>query len=467
MNDLEVEERIRATLHAVADAGDERGRAIAELDVVDGGRRRRGTNLMRAAAAIVGVCLIAAATLLATGGGHGAVDIRGALGVPRAQWQTTTAPLLAPTWLPPGMHLLQMTSEPGIQVPGRKNITIQLFRSGPPKTAHAQEFAISTAYFPGESVANTSIRVRGYAAAIEPDIGSVYEIFWIEPGHFSMRARISGIAQSRAIEILDALHPRSNRPLDGFDPTSVPAPFRLDGESVASLTSSMTGDLRYAPALNRIDLGLTDFRVVTTPPGDTGNYLFNSVAYNRTSDGSIEFVGSVPNEHGNERQLNVVWPDGRSIVVFSSLADINDATLRRVARSVRLLDTRDAEQLRATIDARLAALPLWTAATIGGAEVELRGGTQPLAVCLHLGTQPRVCEELQGATGPGIGGVVVAGQWIVFAAQHDKPHLSLDGSSIHAHVVAARGWHLVLALPGPEAKTVEISGDSSTNRPGA
>ena len=119
------------------------------------------------------------------------------------------------------------------------------------------------------------------------------------------------------------------------------------------------------------------------------------------------------------------------------------------------------------MDSRLAALPLKGTVTIDGATLELRGASQPLAVCLRLGTQPPVCAELQSASGPGIDGVVVGGQWIVFAATATSAHFDVDGKTVHARQAMLDGWHLALVLPGSHGTTVNVSGDSSTNRPGS
>jgi len=473
MNSDEVETRIRATLRAVAETSDRAADrslvAIAELDEPSRGTHRRARALVLSAVAVVVVCVAASVAVVATLGNRVAIDTRAALNVPRSEWRTTSAPLLAPTWLPSHLHLYQMESGPATTLPGGSNLTMQLFGTADRYGKITEGLALRTLRATGISVEGTSVRVRGHDARIEREAGGVSSLSWIENNDIEMSATFHGLTLQRVVEVIDALRPRSDHPLDGFDPTSAPADLRLLGESLAGPKDNRTADLRYAPALTADDLGLTQFIVRATTAGDPATYLEDLVRGQRATDGSVEvdsFSGPEPGGSGPTLPIaRVLWPDGRSIEVTGGFGVNDFVTLRRVARSAHLVDAAHVERLRTTIDERLGKLPIWATAPLDGFALELRGDARPLAACLRIGNQKPICAAMQGPTGPAVGEVAIGAQWIVFAAQQDAPTFDITGTTAHPHQIEVRGWHLALVSLGTHATAVDISGTSSVTRP--
>ena len=468
----DVETRIRATLFAVAETTEypvePRIVPVGELDEPTPGRQRR-RSFAFAAATVVALCVAGSIAVVATHRDGVALDTRAALDVPRAEWRTTTAPVVAPTWLPPQLHLYQLDSRPANNSATGSDLTLQLFGSTDRNGRIIAGLALGTRQVMGVGILGTSVRVRGHDARIDPQSGGASLLSWIDSDKFEMFATFKGLTLQHAIAVIDALRPRSERPLDGFDPSSLPGDLRVLGQSLAGPRSTLSADLRYAPALTGNDLGLTGFIVRTTTAGDTSQYLQALLSGQVGADGSVELDSFSNVEHGDSgttRQpiVRIMWPDGRSIEVNGGFG-IDIATLRRIARSARPFDASQVERLRSEIDVRLGLLPVWASTTVDRFVLELRGRTQPLAACLRIGTQTPVCAELQGAEGPAVGQVLVAGQWIAFVAQQVAPTFDVTGAGAEVHKAEARGWHFAFVLLGKHATELDVSGVWSVTRP--
>jgi hypothetical protein len=476
MNVHDVETWIRTTLLAVAETTDRMPQAspetVVEPDEPELHARPNVRAIVLAAVSVVVLCLVGSVAVVATNRERIAVDARAALDVPRAEWRTTAAPLLAPTWLPPNLHLFEMSSAPAHAFPSSSDMKVQLFgraaRSGDRVTTG---FALSILKAKGIAIEGTTVRVRGRNARVDHEAGGVTFLSWMASDEVEMSATSRGIALDRVIATINALRPRSTQPIDGFDPASASAGLPLLGESLADGKSRGISDLRYAPALNASDLGLTEVIVRTTTAGSNAEYLAARVSGVPAGDAAVEVDSFTEVSHGDSGTtrapiVRMFWSDGRSIEIQGGFGIKDLPTLRRIARSAQPFDSVGVERLRTGVDQRIATLGLWASATVDGFVLELRGDTVPLAVCLRLASRPPACAPLQGQAGPGLGDVLIGAQWIVFAAQEAAPpRFDVDGKTISARRTETRGWHLALAALGANAMEVDVSGVTSVRRP--
>jgi hypothetical protein len=281
----------------------------------------------------------------------------------------------------------------------------------------------------------TPVAVRGQhgvsRSALDANIRTT-EIEWIE-GSTDLTVTVQGMSLDAAVLVLDALSPRERNLTDGFDPAEGSS-FRLLGQDLGvNPASGIDASFEYSATTPDGKSG-SDYTARSSSSGGLASYLRVWMLGHRESDGT-----AVDNER--DWGVTVVWPDGRQITTQGNPPDRDPAVLERIARSATTLDDEHATALAAQANARVFALPLIGTATLASGEVEARGTTAPVALCLRVNGSEPACSDPLGSqrfilnAGPNArsevippaGSAVIAGRWYVFAAAQGLPSFTSGG----------------------------------------
>ena len=127
---------------------------------------------------------------------------------------------------------------------------------------------------------------------------------------------------------------------------------------------------------------------VQTNTYEAGRYGYTGLKLSGTAqaDGSVvvvdRFVPARPT-------VMAAWPDGRKVSVVGS--GLDDATMVRVASSVRAADDAELRAQRTEGSVNMAGLPALAEATVATGKVTVMGDGVPVGVCLTLPGHDPVC----------------------------------------------------------------------------
>lgn len=357
----------------------------------DDERRVRGSRrLLLRAAVVAAVALVGGAVAVRLGDGDG----DGRTTTEQATTTTTTttriddreppAPdgLLLPTWLPDGMDLWDVEWSTFAN-PGLAGQTYQLF--GDPGAGRWLLVSLVPDPHGRPDPSATQITVRGTSGQVGPDpelAGEATVVDWTENGAL-MRASFRGMQAAEAIAALDALTWRSTDYEDGLAAPAGGA-LPLQGEAMpGSAGATHVAELGYGTG----DLSVVDDAAVAVstatapvPGGMSRDYLEDWFYGDRHDDGTTQRFDPV------RRTLSRSWPDGRTVDIEDVGSSMDEASLERLARSIRPGTPGDAYRLRAEADANVASLPVLASTNGSRATLEVHGsedGASGYRLCIR------------------------------------------------------------------------------------
>jgi hypothetical protein len=147
---------------------------------------------------------------------------------------------------------------------------------------------------------------------------------------------------------------------------------------------------------------------VQTNTFEAGRYGYRGLESSGTvqADGSVVVVDRFDPARPT---VMVAWPDGRKVSVVG--VDLDDATMTRVASSIRASDDTELRTRRAEGSANMARLPAVATAAVPAGTVTVVGSSEPVGVCLtQLGHDPVCAANSFGYSDRISAGLLIDGQ---------------------------------------------------------
>lgn len=316
-------------------------------------------------------------------------------------WYDDAPAIEVPTLLPEGWTITSVSSGPPTRETPPTPITWQLFAvDGPSPLSRgvivASEHDSDRGLPPGPTVT-----VRGRDAATGPSnqpgipAGAV-EVDWAEGDYFHDVVAV-GMTQDEVVDFLDSLTPRADGAA-GFDaPPGAPLD-ELDTVTDAEVTHSW-GSQFTGPD------GVGSLRVAATDVSFGGGLLHRLV-------GEPHAGGFMIREGGDDwDSVSLLRPDGWTVDLW---VDSSSAIAEQLGGIEAILDSLRPADRQQLLDMALAQ-PVRKTATIDGWNIEVRGLTRDLAVCLTPPAHEPVCTLGSSFRGLTTGSALVDGEWVVVA----------------------------------------------------
>jgi hypothetical protein len=233
---------------------------------------------------------------------------------------------------------------------------------------------------------------------------------------------------------------------------SVGAPgWRLEGD--LDTGDNTTVDATYHEgAGHRITVGTSTYE------GGRYGYLGLKLIGTAQADGSVAVVDRFDPDRP---RVTVAWPDGRSAGV-TGIASLDDATLIRIASSVRPVDAAELQRLRAEGSDAMAEQPVIARVDVPSGTVTVVGKGSPIGVCLTLPGHAPVCADNAYGHADRVGaGLLIDGRPYAVAAVVDGAvspgygfvlvNASKAWTGAPVETATSGGWRMLLTAPPAEA----------------
>lgn len=339
-----------------------------------------------------------------------------------------TEPTFAPSWVPEGLQLQDLTVQPALEREVSQ-VHRQLLESTTGDAAMLLHIEIDRRSF---VPLGTELAARGTTVGVRPSLetlGSVplTELRWSE-GDADISATTRDLSEADSASLLDALTwVDPTDPLAGFAP---PVGWTVRTEPTTGSGSGTNTVLTYVDPARPGRAALT---VQATAPGDVApGYLLTSMVGHVGDDG-VAVATQEPGLRGSSPTTFASWPDGRRVVVTGD-DGFDDATAERIALGVRPSNAEEIAAMGAELSRRLGVGEVLATADLPAGRVELVGAPDPAAACLIVdGTRTcrRIVNDHGGISGPRFvaGSTAIGPTWFLFGASKDGIQITDDETS--------------------------------------